>query len=44
MSQVQSPKPKHCNKVMNTPTNNVEMIPLKLQMQQKKNEINWIPG
>jgi hypothetical protein len=33
MSQVQSLKPKHCKKVMNTPTNIVEMIPSKLETQ-----------
>jgi hypothetical protein len=36
MSQVQISKSKYCKKVMNTPTNNVEMIPLKLRTQQKK--------
>jgi hypothetical protein len=30
MSQVQSPKPKHCKKVMNTPTNNIENNSLKV--------------
>jgi hypothetical protein len=27
-----------------TPTNSVEMIPTKLQMQQKRNKINWTSG
>jgi hypothetical protein len=43
LSQVQTPKPKLYNKVINTPTNSVEMIPSKLQTQQKKNGINWTP-
>jgi hypothetical protein len=30
MFQVQTPRLKHCKKVMNTPTNSIEMIPLKL--------------
>jgi hypothetical protein len=33
MSQVQSPKAKHYDKVMNTPTNRVKMVPSKLQIQ-----------
>jgi hypothetical protein len=36
MSQVQTLKPKPFNKVMNTPTNSVEMIPSMLRTQQKK--------
>jgi hypothetical protein len=36
MSQVQSPKPKTLQKVMNTPINSTQMVPSKLQMQQKK--------
>jgi hypothetical protein len=36
---ISNPNPKPCKKVMNTPTNNIEMIPLKLRMHQKKNEI-----
>jgi hypothetical protein len=36
MSQVQTPKTKPYKKVMNTPTNSIEMIPLKLWMQRKK--------
>jgi hypothetical protein len=30
--------------MMNTPTNSVEMIPLKLEMQWKMNGINWTLG
>jgi hypothetical protein len=44
LSQVETPNPKPYNKLMNTLTNSVEMIPSKLQMQQKKNGINWTPG
>jgi hypothetical protein len=44
MSQVQTPEPKPCKKVMNTPTNNIEITPLKVQTQKKKNGINWTPG
>jgi hypothetical protein len=44
MSNVQTPKPKPYNKVMNTPTNSIEMISSKLWMHQKKNGINWTPG
>jgi hypothetical protein len=44
MSQVQTTKPKPYKKVNNTPTNNIEMIPLKLRMQWIKNGINWTPG
>jgi hypothetical protein len=36
MSQVQTPKPKLCKKMMNTPTNNVEMIRSELQTQRKR--------
>jgi hypothetical protein len=44
MSQVPSPKPKHYRNVMKTATNSIEMVSMKLQMQQKKNGINWTPG
>jgi hypothetical protein len=44
LSQVQYPKPKHCNKVMNILTNSIEMIPSKLWMQRKMNGINWTHG
>jgi hypothetical protein len=43
ISQVKTLKLKPCKKVMNTLTNNVEMIPSKLWMQQKNNESNWTP-
>jgi hypothetical protein len=29
---------------MKTATNSIEMVSMKLQMQQKKNGINWTPG
>jgi hypothetical protein len=35
MSQVQTPKPKPCKKVMNTPTNSIEMIPSKFERNGK---------
>jgi hypothetical protein len=40
MSQVQTLKPEPYKKVMNTPTNSIEIIPSKLRTQWKKNEIN----
>jgi hypothetical protein len=40
MSQVQTLRPKYYKKVMNTPTNSVEVIPLELRMQRKKNGFN----
>jgi hypothetical protein len=43
MFQVETLKPKSCKKVMNTPTNIIEMTTSKLQTQWKKNVINWTP-
>jgi hypothetical protein len=39
-----NPKAKNYKNVMNIPTNSVEMIPLKLRMQWKKNGINRTHG
>jgi hypothetical protein len=36
MSQVQTPKPKPYKKVMNTPTNSIEMTPLKVMNAAEK--------
>jgi hypothetical protein len=44
MSWVQTPNPKSYNKVMNTPTNIIEMIPSKIWTQRKKSGINWTSG
>jgi hypothetical protein len=37
---ISNPKPKPYKKVINTPTNSIKMVPLKLRTQQKKNGIN----